>query len=135
MNVLRSSLGALALYLAGGAFAATETWKLTVGGVSRNALVYAPSGISKPALVIQLHGMNQDAAYQQSQSKWEPIADTGKFVVIFPNGLNKQWDISGNTDVNFVSALIDSASRRFGADRNRVYLSGFSMGGMLPTTP
>lgn len=131
MNLQKLILGALMLCVTGGALAATETWKLTVGGTSRNALVYAPSGLSKPALIIQLHGMNQDAAYQQTQAKWEPIADTGKFVVIFPNGLNKQWDISGTTDVNFVSALIDSASRRFGADRNRVYLSGFSMGGMF----
>lgn len=94
-------------------------------------LVCAPSGATKPPLILQLHGMNQDAAYQKAQAKWESMVDTGKFIVVLPNGENKSWDISGTKDVNFMSAIIDEMVKKYGADRNRVYLSGFSMGGMF----
>lgn len=128
---LFAQLGLIGLAAAGSCLAAGTTWNIKVGTSTRNAIVYAPAGMQKPALVIQCHGMNQDAAYQQAQAKWEPIADTGKFVVVFPNGLNKAWDISGTTDVDFVKAIIDTMAKAYGADRDRVYLSGFSMGGMF----
>jgi len=94
-------------------------------------IVYAPSGLSNPALIIQMHGMNQDAAYQKNASKWETIADQHKFVVVFPNGNNKSWDISGDNDINFLKTIIDSMYSKYKIDRNRVYVSGFSMGGMM----
>lgn len=112
-----------------GIFAQTTTIK--VGSSTRNMIVYAPSGLSNPALIIQMHGMNQDAAYQKNAAKWETIADREKFVVVFPNGNNKSWDISGNTDIDFLKAIIDTMYNRYKIDRNRVYASGFSMGGMM----
>jgi poly(3-hydroxybutyrate) depolymerase len=109
-----------------------QTTTLTVGGKSRNMIVYAPSGIAQNRpLIIQMHGLNQDAAYQKAQAKWESIADTGKFIVVFPNGINKSWDISGTSDIDFITAIIDNMSSKYGIDKNRVYLSGFSMGGMM----
>ncbi len=124
----------LGLCAAGAVSAAGTTWNIKVGNATRNAIVYVPSGINNPAVIIQCHGMNQDAAYQQAQAKWEPIADTAKFIVVFPNGNNKSWDLSGNTDVEFMKAIIDTLAKKHGADRNRVYLSGFSMGGMFTYT-
>jgi poly(3-hydroxybutyrate) depolymerase len=114
--------------------AAATTWNIKVGTATRNAIVYVPTGITKPAIIIQCHGMNQDAAYQQAQAKWEPIADTGKFIVVFPNGNNKSWDLSGNADIDFMKAIIDTMVKKHGADRDRAYLSGFSMGGMFTYT-
>jgi hypothetical protein len=52
-------------------------------------------------------------------------------VVVYPAGINNAWDISGMTDINFILAIIDEMYDRYGIDRNRVYLSGFSMGGMM----
>lgn len=120
--------------LAGSAVAAGTTWNIKVGSTTRNAIVYAPSGMSKPAIIIQCHGMNQDAGYQQGQAKWEPVADTGKFIVVYPNGNNKSWDLNGNGDIDFMKAIIDTMVAKYGADRNRAYLSGFSMGGMFTYT-
>lgn len=95
-------------------------------------IVYAPANLPKNRpLIISMHGFNQDAAYQQAQAKWEPIADTAKFVVVYPNGNNKRWDISGTADIDFILAIIDSMASRYQIDRSRVYLSGFSMGGMM----
>lgn len=125
-------LAASTAILAGSVGAATtENWTIKVGGTTRNGIAYIPSGIANPAMILQLHGMNQDAAYQKNQAKWEPIADTAKFIVVFPNGTNKQWDISGTNDVNFMSAIIDTMYSRYKIDKNRVYISGFSMGGMF----
>jgi len=103
-----------------------------VGTTTRKMLVYAPSGIeTNRPLMISMHGMNQDIAYQQNQTKWELVAKEHNFVVVYPGGINNSWDISGTRDTEFVLAIIEEMSKRYGIDRERVYLSGFSMGGMF----
>ena len=105
---------------------------INVNGANRNMLVYAPKNIEKDRpLIIQMHGYNQDAAYQKNAAKWESVADTGRFVVVFPNGENKAWDTSGEKDLNFIKAIINEMSNKYGIDKKRVYVSGFSMGGMM----
>ena len=105
---------------------------IKVGTATRKMLVYAPSGIeANQPLLISMHGMNQDIAYQQNQTKWETIAKANNFVVVYPAGINNSWDISGTSDTDFILTIIDEMSRRYGIDRDRVYLSGFSMGGMM----
>ena len=105
---------------------------ITVDGKTRNYLKYVPAGLpeNRP-LLISCHGMNQDANYQKGQMAIEPIADREKFAVVFPNGINKAWDISGKSDINFILKLIDEMAAQHKIDRDRVYLSGFSMGGMF----
>ncbi|MCH5176055.1 MAG: hypothetical protein J1F40_09220 [Prevotellaceae bacterium] len=105
---------------------------IKVGTTTRTIIAYAPEGLPKqPALVIVCHGANQDAAYIQSLSQWETVADTAKFVVVYANGVNKFWDISGTSDLKFMETIIDSMYSRHHINRNRVYLTGFSMGGMF----
>lgn len=105
---------------------------INVNGTVRNYIVYVPAnlGENRP-LLISCHGMNQDAAYQKNMLQIESVADTAKFVTVFPNGIDKGWDISGDRDINYVRALIDAMVTKYKIDRNRVYLSGFSMGGMF----
>jgi len=110
---------------------------ITVDGTKRNMLVYAPTDLPENSpLLISLHGMNQDAPYQQGMANWEAIAKEEKFVVVYPNGINKSWDIqntslSSNKDMKFLSVIIDEMANRYKIDTKRVYLSGFSMGGMM----
>lgn len=105
---------------------------IVVDNIRRNYQVYVPKniGADRP-LLISCHGMNQDAAYQRGMLQIESIADTAKFVTVFPNGIDKGWDISGDRDIRFMLALIDEMVDKYSIDRNRVYLSGFSMGGMF----
>lgn len=109
-----------------------QTDSIQVGEINRKLIVYAPQNIpdNRP-LLISMHGAGQGADYQQGQAKYESIADTAKFVVVYPAGINKRWDISGTSDIEFIEAIIDEMYRLYKVDRSRIYLSGFSMGGMM----
>lgn len=103
-----------------------------VGGAERAYLQYVPQQLGhKRPLLISCHGMNQDAAYQKNMLKIETVADTAKFVTVFPEGEGKSWDISGRKDINFILKIIDQMVEQYDIDPGRVYLSGFSMGGMF----
>ncbi len=105
---------------------------LQVDTTTRKMLVYAPASIvpDRP-LLISMHGYNQDINYQRTQTQWELIAKENNFVIVYPAGINNAWDISGTTDIDFILAIIDEMVDRYRIDRDRVYLSGFSMGGMM----
>ena len=106
--------------------------KLKVGGTEREYKIYVPKDLgAKRPLLISCHGMNQDAAYQMGMLDIQSVADTAKFVTVFPEGISKSWDITGNRDINFILAIIDEMVEKYDIDRGRVYLSGFSMGGMF----
>ena len=106
--------------------------KLKVGGTEREYKIYVPKDLgAKRPLLISCHGMNQDAAYQMGMLDIKSVADTAKFVTVFPEGISKSWDITGNRDINFILAIIDEMVEKYDIDRGRVYLSGFSMGGMF----
>ena len=106
---------------------------ITSEGQKREYLQYAPSGLgSKRPLIISCHGMNQSAKYQWDALKdAKTLADKEKFVIVLPEGINNGWDISGDRDINLIKDLIAQMKKDFDIDENRVYLSGFSMGGML----
>ena len=111
---------------------------ITVNGQQRSYNVYAPKnlGENRPLLIF-CHGYNQDANWiQNSEFKnenvsMEAVCDTAKFVVVFPNGIDRAWDIGGDRDINFIKAIIEKMATQHKIDRNRIYMGGFSMGGML----
>lgn len=95
-------------------------------------IVYAPSGIEKNRpLVLSLHGMNQTMYDQKNQTQFQSVAAANNFVLVFPQSIGTQWQLYGTTDTDFILAIIDEMYKRYGIDRDRVYLSGFSMGGMM----
>jgi poly(3-hydroxybutyrate) depolymerase len=119
-----------AMLIAASAFSATRT-DLKVG--TRTAIVYTPTGHKNSPLVISMHGMGFGAGWMQGMVKFETYADTSKekFITVYPQGENNGWDLGSMKDVNFITAIIDSMYNRYKIDRNRVYASGFSMGGMM----
>lgn len=112
---------------------AAQTWEdVKVGTSTRKTLTYVPKNVEKsPALVISLHGMNQDPGFQQNQTQWNALADTEGFIVTYPLGNNRMWDTSGMGDVKFVEAVMKDMELKYHVDKNRIYLSGFSMGSWL----
>ena len=111
---------------------------ITVAGTSRSYNVIVPKnlGENRPLLIF-CHGYSQDANWVQNNEfknesvSMEAVCDTAKFVCVFPNGIDKSWDTSGDRDINFIKAIIEKMVTQHKIDRNRVYLGGFSMGGML----
>ena len=94
--------------------------KLKVGGTEREYKIYVPKNLgAKRPLLISCHGMNQDAAYQMGMLDIQSVADTAKFVTVFPEGIGKSWDLSGNRDINFMLALIDEMVEKYDIDRGR----------------
>ena len=77
--------------------------------------------------------MDQDPNYQQSNTHWETVADSAGFVVVYPRGATgmSTWDIQGDKDTKWIVQIIDQMVKDYDIDTKRVYLSGFSMGGMF----
>lgn len=114
------------------ASAATTREKISVNGTSRNIKVHVPDNTPAGApLVIACHGANQSADWHDDNSKWTAVSDTAKFVLVFPDAINSFWDITGNSDVDFITTIIDKMHADHDTSLTRVYLTGFSMGGML----
>lgn len=113
-------------------FSANAQEKIISGGKQRSMIVYAPKNLGKNRpLLISMHGASQDANYQREHANYEAVADTAKFVVVYPDGEGNSWELSGMKDINFILDIINEMSKRYGINKNKVYLSGFSMGGMM----
>ncbi len=110
-------------------FAQNQT--MQIAGVNRNYIVHAPSGMNNPPLVFCIHGYNMDAASQQSYTQMDKVADREKFIVVYPNAINKSWNLSGDDDFNFIIAIIDTIDKKYQIDRSRIYSCGFSQGGFM----
>ncbi|MCQ2217638.1 MAG: carbohydrate-binding protein [Paludibacteraceae bacterium] len=106
---------------------------INVNGKNRTIDVYAPNGMGENRpMLISAHGMGQDIGYQKSMSRWDLVADTAKFLVVYPASDGSTWNLDGNgSDIAFMKAIIKEMSSKYKIDLNRVYMSGFSMGGML----
>ena len=65
------------------------------------------------------------------QTHWNEVADTAKILVVYPQGNGNAWDISGSGDVKFIETIMKTMQKKYKVDKNRIYISGFSMGGMM----
>ncbi len=122
----------LAQWGGGGGKSINDYKKVSVSG--RDVHVYAPSGLApKSPLLLSFHGMDQDPNYQQQNTHWEAVADTAGFLVVYPRGGTgfSTWDISGDKDTKWVTEIIAQMAKDYDIDTKRVYMSGFSMGGMF----
>ena len=113
--------------------------------VYRTFMVYVPvsytPGIKVP-LLLNLHATGIHAAEQNSLADFRPIADTANFIIVLPDGKPVPqmggfwgWDIfpttSGFDDVGFLSDLIDTISKRYNIDTDRIYSTGHSAGAIM----
>ena len=132
LPVLVAASFSFAQWGGGGGKTINDYKKESVSG--RDIHVYAPSNLApKSPLLISCHGMNQDPGYQQENTHWETVADTAGFVVVYPRGGTgmETWDISGDKDTKWIVQIIEKMAEEYDIDTKRVYMSGFSMGGML----
>lgn len=121
---------------------------LRIHGVRRSYLVHLPPGYSqdKPLpMVVVVHGAFYTAKKMEQTSGFDPIADREGFIAVYPNGMGlfgflQHWNAGhccGKAaadeldDVGYLAAVIEDAAARLSVDRRRIYMVGFSNGGML----
>lgn len=112
-----------------------STATLVVGGVTRNYTIIKPTALTSAApLLLMLHGNGSNPEQQANLSLIADYALTQRFWVVLPAAVNGVWGDDPTrdspADVNFMSALIDEMVTQ-GADKTRVYASGFSNGAFM----
>lgn len=114
----------------------TVDLNITSGGKTRHMILKVPANFEKNRpMLICCHGASQSAAYMTDPkgnfANFEAIVDAEQFLAVYPDGEGNMWDISGTKDTQFMIDIINEMKKRYSIDENRVYLSGFSMGGMF----
>jgi polyhydroxybutyrate depolymerase len=114
----------------------------------RNYLLHIPPAYDSQLrlpLVVVVHGAFDTAKGIEKASGFSILADRENFIVMYPNGIGifgllQHWNAGhccGKAaqdridDVAYVAASIKDISDRLSIDRDRVYMVGFSNGGML----
>jgi polyhydroxybutyrate depolymerase len=115
---------------------------LTVDGRDRTFRVYRPSELASPApLVVMIHGGYGDAGQAETSYGWDAQADEDHFVVAYPDGLNRAWNVEGDCcgkpaqqgvdDVAFITTMVHAIQQELPVDPKRIYATGISNGGMM----
>lgn len=124
----------------------TSIHHIDAGGHDRSYRLYMPAGLPPAApLVIMMHGYSATARQAEKASKWNETADSGKFVVAYPDGLDRAWNVNGGgccgrpasdgvDDIGFIRAVVADIAKNVGIDPRRVYATGMSNGGLMSYT-
>ena len=125
-----------------------QTEVLEIDGVERTYHIHFPpdfSEIDSAPLVLALHGGGgQGLKFDQSTAgTLIPAAEARGMVLVFPDGIDKQWcdgrtehlnegrDCTAIDDVAFIAAIIERMAHDYGIDPRRVYATGISNGGFM----
>ncbi|OHV38545.1 poly(3-hydroxybutyrate) depolymerase [Parafrankia soli] len=95
------------------------------------------SGAPRP-LVVLLHAYAHTAADMRDISGATPFADEHGFVLAYGHAVDGSWNAgtccagtNGQDDIAYLRELVADVARRTPVDRSRVYVWGYSNGGML----
>jgi polyhydroxybutyrate depolymerase len=103
------------------------------GGVEReyNLYVHPRYKLNRPTpLVFLLHGLGGTHDWTMWYTNMTAFADAYKFILVAPQGIGFNWDISsGSADVTFISDIIDAVSEDYCIHPKRIFATGLSKGG------
>lgn len=113
-------------------------------GSTRAWFVYAPPSYdpSKPTpVVVLLHGRPSNATYMAALSRMNDVADKKGFLVVYPEGVNNEWNafydltrqrsLAPQDDIRFLKDLLADLGQDFNIDRRRAFVGGYSNGGFM----
>lgn len=79
--------------------------------------------------VVAFHGRPGSPDTIRRESGLEALADEMGFLAVFPRGESQRWEPEASgPDIEYVEALIDDLVDSWGADPDRIYVTGFSNG-------
>ena len=114
-------------------------------GNNREYIIYIPQSyspsVSSPIL-FAFHGGNGYAIdFMNNEADFRSISDTAGFILVYPQALedpndggSTNWlhkDPTDHKDIFFVETLIDTIAYNYNVNMNRVYATGYSLGGMF----
>ncbi len=102
-------------------------------GTYRTFIVHVPTGYNtnnQYPLVLNLHGLRANAKQQQTYSQFDNVADQNGFIVVYPNAIDESWMTTGNTDIDFLTHLVDSIRTEYFTN-DCLFITGFSQGGFM----
>jgi polyhydroxybutyrate depolymerase len=115
-----------------------------IGGGQRTYLLVTPDKQSGPLpLLVVYHGGGDTPRRALRYTRFDRLAKTGEAVVVFPQGLDNNWNdgrVTGDLrqraasradDVAFTLAVVEQLAAENVADKGRVFLTGASNGGMM----
>lgn len=107
-------------------------------GQQREYLLYVPESYdpARPTpLVISMHAAALWPAAQMKTSHWNAAAEEHGFIAVYPSGagIPRAWHATKpgvhlQTDVMFISDLIDTLAAAYNIDPTRIYANGLSNG-------
>lgn len=130
----------------------SQSVTLEVAGTTRRYLLYLPGIHDRGAplpLLVALHGGGGHAEFMADEERYGLIgkAERAGFAVVFPNGHSRlprgrlaTWNAggccgnardTGSDDVAFIRAVVADVARRTPIDRQRIFATGMSNGGMM----
>ncbi len=121
-----------------------KTINITSDGVARNFIVYLPSGYNnsgKMPLIFAIHGGSGTPEGMINIANFKPIADRDKVVLVYPEGVQKNWNDGrptvpnqlGINDVGFFNQMCDYMINNYSVNGKKIYATGISNGGFMST--
>ena len=119
-----------------------NTVNLTVDGNPRSFIVYLPTGYNnagKMPLIFAIHGGSGTPEGMINIANFKTIADRDKLVLVYPAGIQKNWNDGrpttpnqlGINDVSFFNQLCDYMINNYSVDGTKIYATGISNGGFM----
>jgi len=102
--------------------------------------LHLPKGydtLRKYPLIVNFHGMNSTAIKQQNYCEMDNVADKEGFITVYPQSSHLGWNAglglrsytTGPDDIAYFSKLLDTLEDVLSIDKNRIYVTGVSLGG------
>ncbi|MFM7193488.1 MAG: alpha/beta hydrolase family esterase, partial [Bacteroidota bacterium] len=119
-----------------------KTISLTVDGNPRSFILYLPKGYDnagKMPLIFVIHGGSGTPEGMIRLANFKPIADREKIILVFPAGIQKNWNDGrpttpnqlGIDDVSFLNSVWYYLTLNYPVDDTRIYTTGISNGGFM----
>lgn len=144
----RVRLFALVAFVIAAAFpvrAETTRHSVVMDGLEREFYLTIPDNLKRPApLVVALHGLLENGESMRlrvTRGRMDVFAERYGFVVVYPSAWGLVWNLGEGVearqirpmrdDLTFLEHTIAEARARAPIDRDRIFVAGYSMGGMV----
>jgi polyhydroxybutyrate depolymerase len=119
-----------------------KTINLTVDGNARSFIVYLPIGYNNAGrmpLIFVIHGGSGTPEGMINIANFKTIAERDKVVLVYPAGIQKNWNDGrpttpnqlGINDVSFFNQMCDYMINNHSVDGTKIYATGISNGGFM----